>query len=67
MPKTLAEIAQIASDTVARTQKVIAEQENQQRKRGTPFTSHELKDYEAFVETGIKQVKKVNQLLEEEQ
>ena len=63
--KSETEIAKISRNTVARTQKTIAELENAQRKRKTPFTPHEIKDYESFITTGAKQAKKVQKLLEE--
>jgi len=65
-PKSTAEIAQIARDTVAQSQKALADLENTQRDRGTPFTSDEIKQYEEIITTGVEQAKQVNKLLEEE-
>ena len=60
---TEGEIAQFASDTVAQTQRLLAELENAQRERGTPFTLKEIAEYERLCELGVKQVRDVNHLL----
>ena len=64
-PKSKKEIAQIARDTVGQTIGALADLENTQRDRGTPFTPDEIEQYEDLITTGVEQFNQVNELLEE--